>query len=78
MSRSRAITSWVNTVALSVAVAVGVIAVGQHLHPLPTSAAVSTSARTVTTPAATPASHTASAPTSVTYHGDDGGGGGDF
>lgn len=89
MSRTRALTSWFNTLALTAAAAMGIVLMSSHIHPTSTAApATAAVAAATTTPAtaaaaaptatAAPTSTAGLTPISVTYHGDDGGPSTDF
>ncbi len=81
MSRTRALTSWFNTLALTAAAAMGIVLMSSHIHSTPsatpTTAAVAAAATPATTAAAAPTATAAPSgltPISVTYHGGDDGG----
>jgi hypothetical protein len=69
--RSRVITSWINTLVLTVGVGFGVLAFGHHLTPSATTSASATTATTATTTAPTVTAKTLT-PISVSFRGDDG------
>lgn len=71
MRRSRVITSWINTLVLTVGVTFGVLAVSHHLTPAAT--ATSAPVSSVSTPTTTPTSarQTALIPLTTTFRGDD-------
>jgi hypothetical protein len=82
MSRTRALTSWVNTLALTAAAAMGIVLMSSHIHPATSASATTATTAAAAAPATAPASTASTAtaapsgltPISVTYHGGDDGG----